>query len=422
ERAPAAGDLPLLAYVHRPGSFDALALRDAARGVCRLLWVVDTSLEGVAGAVRLLDRLGEVVDVAGRAPADAAALVAAHRPAGVLTLADAALVATADLAERLGLAFHTPDVARRLTDKHAQREALAAAGLRVPVVADVPVGPDGEDLEVLARRVSLPAVLKPRVGEGSLDTFLVDSVAELGAAVAEARASDATRALVLESYIPDAPTPLGGQGFAGYLSVESVVAGGPPCHLATNGRLPPAPPFRETGFFIPSAVAPPLLDEVLEVASAAIVALGVTTGCLHTEVKLTADGPVVIEVNGRVGGGVPEMLHRACGVDLLALAMRVALGERPACGGLLPVARLAFLVYVHAPEPSGVVTSVEGMAEVRAAPGVDEVVLRRVPGDRVDWREGNHGHVLSVLGTAEDHDGLRAMRRYLDATLRIEVS
>jgi len=35
----------------------------------------------------------------------------------------------------------------------------------------------------------------------------------------------------------------------------------------------------------------------------------------------------VIEVNGRLGGGVPEMLFQASGVSLVQLSMRVALGE-----------------------------------------------------------------------------------------------
>ena len=39
--------------------------------------------------------------------------------------------------------------------------------------------------------------------------------------------------------------------------------------------------------------------------------------------------------------------------------------------------------------------------------GVEEVILRRGAGQRIDWREGNHGHVLSVFGTTDDHDGLR---------------
>ena len=62
-------------------------------------------------------------------------------------------------------------------------------------------------------------------------------------------------------------------------------------------------------------------------ASAAIEALDVHSGCLHTEIKLTPEGPRVIEVNGRIGGGVPEMLYRAAGVKIVELTLQLALGE-----------------------------------------------------------------------------------------------
>ena len=35
----------------------------------------------------------------------------------------------------------------------------------------------------------------------------------------------------------------------------------------------------------------------------------------------------MIELNGRIGGGVPEMLADATGVQLLPIALRIALGE-----------------------------------------------------------------------------------------------
>ncbi len=66
---------------------------------------------------------------------------------------------------------------------------------------------------------------------------------------------------------------------------------------------------------------------MLEVADGCLGAIGVKTGAFHTEIKLTPDGPWVIEVNGRIGGGVPEMLLKASGVSLFELAMHVALGE-----------------------------------------------------------------------------------------------
>jgi biotin carboxylase len=415
--------LPKLAYTFEPTSFAILALYEAASGLCELLWVVDASRPEVHELSRLLARLGTIVDIAGCSRDEAAAMIAGHEPQGILALADDALCLTADLAERLGLAFHTPACAHRLTDKHAQRRALAAGGLVVPrswvIALDVT---DGE-LVALGEEVRYPAVLKPRRGEASRDTLPVASPGELGAHLAALRMqSPPTREFVLEEFIPDATGTPGGEGFAGYVSVESFVAERQVCHVAVTGRMPPAFPFRETGFFIPSALDASLQDEVLGTATAAATALGVELGCLHTEIKLTDDGPVVIEVNGRIGGGVPELLAAVTDVRFLTVAMRLALGDSVPCEGLRPCERLAFLFYVHAPQDVRVVTALEGVDELRHVPGVDEVVLRRGPGQTIDWREGNHGHVLSVFGTTDDHDGLRWVNDQVATTLRITGS
>jgi biotin carboxylase len=418
ERAPS--PLPKLAYVFEPTSFATLALYEAASALCELLWVVDASRPDVSELSRLLGRLGTIVDVAGLALDDAAALIASHEPQGILGLADDALRWTADLAERLGLAFHTPACAYRLTDKHAQRRALEEGGLVVPRSWVVALSVDDAEIDALGEAVRFPAVLKPRRGEASRDTLPVASLDELRAHLDTLRAESApTREFVVEEFIPDASGSPGGQGFAGYVSVESFVSGGEACHLAVTGRMPPAFPFRETGFFIPSALDAELQVEVLRTATAAAAALGVAIGCLHTEIKLTDDGPVVIEVNGRIGGGVPEMLAAVTDVRFLTVAMRLALGESIPCEGLRPCERLAFLFYVHAPQEVRVVTALEGIDELRDVPGVDEVILRRGPGQAIDWREGNHGHVLSVFGTTDDHDGLRRVNAQLAATLRI---
>jgi biotin carboxylase len=415
--------LPKLAYVFEPTSFATLALYEAAHGRCELLWVVDASRPEVAELSRLLVRLGTIVDVAGLSLDAASRLVADHEPAGILALADDALRYTADLAEQLGLAFHTPACAYRLTDKHAQRRALEDGGLIVPRSWVIALDADDEALDALGEEVCFPAVLKPRRGEASRDTLPVASLDELRAHLESLRVeSPPARAFVLEEFISDATGTPGGEGFAGYVSVESFVTHGEVCHVAITGRMPPAYPFRETGFFIPSALDAEMQHEVLRTAAAAATALGISIGCLHTEIKLTDDGPVVIEVNGRIGGGVPELLAAVTDVRFLSVAMRLALGERIACEGLRPCERLAFLFYVHAPLEVGVVTALEGVDELRDVPGIDEVVLRRGVGESVDWREGNHGHVLSVFGTTDGHDGLRRVHDQVARTLRIKGS
>jgi biotin carboxylase len=414
----AASPRPILAYVYEPGSFATLALFEAARDLCDLLWVADATRPDVAELVPLLRRLGTFLDVAGLDAAATAQAIGAHRPAGILALADDALVFTADVAAALGLPFHDPATSRRLTDKSEQRAALAAAGLPAPRSWVVPAADTSGAADVGAA-AHFPVVVKPRRGEGSRDTVPAGSPDELEAVV-RATLAKGRRDLVVEEYIADAEGPVAGEGFAGYVSVESVVSDGRVSHLAVNGRTPPAHPFRETGFFIPAALSPGLEQAVLDAAAAAARAVGVTIGCLHTEIKLTPDGPVVIEVNGRVGGGVPEMLAAATEARLLTLAMRLALGETVVLEGPLPSSRVAYLMYVQAPPQLTRVTAVEGLDEVRALPGVVDVVLRRGAGERIDWREGNHGHVLSVFGTVPDHDALRATLDRVESLLVIQ--
>jgi biotin carboxylase len=397
-----------------------MAIREAAEGVCELIWVVDTSDPEIGSMARLLGRLGELVDISGMSLEDAAAAVAATRPDGILALADSLLVWTAEVAAILELPFMSAEVAGRLTDKYAQRAALRDAGLPVPGYWQVPESDDEQAWEVLAQEASFPAVLKPRRGEGSRDTVRVDSLQELRDAVAAGPdpTGSAPAALVLEEYLRDRPEAAGGD-FADYVSVESVVSAGRISHLAITGRFPPAEPFRETGFFIPAAFDEAQCAAIVDVASAAVAAIGITVGALHTEVKLTPEGPRVIELNGRIGGGVPEMLADATGVQLLPIALRVALGEAIVFERMPACTQVGYLLYVQAPLAMTTIREVVGLDRLRTLPGVDEVILNRGPGQSVDWRAGNHGHVFSVRGAVPDHEILRSLERC--ATVEVEI-
>jgi biotin carboxylase len=396
-----------------------MAIAQAGEGICELVWIVDTSVPEVGSMTRLLARIGDVVDVAGMSLEEAAGAVAAARVDGILALADGLLAWTARVAALLELRFMSPEVAERLTDKYVQRAALQRAGLPVPGYWRIPADDDQDAWEALARAARFPAVLKPRSGEGSRDTVRVQSLPELRAMVAETtEAPGSGGGLVLEEYLRDRPGSAS-HPFADYVSVESVVSDAHVSHLAITGRFPPAEPFRETGFFIPSAFDDEQSKLIAEVASAAVQAVGLQMGLLHTEVKMTPDGPRVIEVNGRIGGGVPEMLADATGVELLPMALRVALGESIAFETMPRCVQVGYLLYVQAPLAMRTIRSVDGLDRLRAHPGVQEVILNRGPGSAVDWRSGNHGHVFSVRGSVADHEALRSLERYVNTEVQI---
>jgi biotin carboxylase len=420
ESSSAERELPLLAFAYHPRSFGTMAIAEAAEGICRLLWIVDTSDPEVGSMARFLRRVGSVVDVTGMELEEAARAVAACKPEAILALADPLLLWTARLAELLDLQFLRPKVAARLTDKYLQREALQRGGVPVPGFWPVPDPGDEAGWAALEQSATFPAVLKPRSGEGSRDIVPVHSFNELRSLVEQTphETQAGPPKMVIEEYLLDRPEHAGDH-FADYVSVESVVSHGRVSHLAITGRFPPAEPFRETGFFIPSAFTAPDSTAIVQAATAAVQAIGIRSGLLHTEVKMTPEGPRVIELNGRIGGGVPEMLADASGVELMATAFRVALGEPVVFDSMPMCKQVGYLLYVQAPYAMSTITAVEGLERLRTQPGVQEVTLNRGPGSAVSWRSGNHGHVFSVRGSAPDHEALRALERFVKDEVQI---
>jgi hypothetical protein len=109
-------------------------------------------------------------------------------------------------------------------------------------------------------------------------------------------------------------------------------------------------------------------------------AIGFGFGITHTEIRLTAAGPKIIEVNGRLGGDlVPYLGLRATGVDTGLNAARVACGLEPE---LAPDRRLAAAVRLFdATEHHGLISSIafdeDGLPET-----VDRAVVLARAGDR----------------------------------------
>lgn len=410
--------LPRVAVAFRADSPSALALSRSASGRYELVWLIDSATAELGPLARLLERLGPVVDVAGLDEAAAAAALGRESPIGIVTFSDELIEPTSPIAARLGLPFPDPVVAERLTDKAAQRSALAAAGLAIPRCCLVPAGTDGTALAALVDGVRYPAVLKPCRGHGSRDVLLVRDHDALRSALQLLGDVRRDEPLLVEEYLADG---VGDPDFAGYLSVESVVFRHRVQHLATNGRFPTAPPFRETGFFIPAALPDGLEAGVLALVDAAVAALGVERGVLHSEVKLTPEGPRLIEINGRPGGGVAEMLASIAPVDLYRIAFDLAADRYDQAVTQVPRGPVAYLFYVQAQDASGTVTAVEGLDELAREPGVGSVFLNRPPGSLVDWRDGNHGYVYSVAGVLDDHDRLRAFARDLPRRVRVEI-
>ncbi|TYB42784.1 ATP-grasp domain-containing protein [Actinomadura chibensis] len=404
---------PLVLVVYDRGSAGPLEIAAAARGVCDVVFVCDPAAAHVAGALPALRSAAPVVD-AGSDPGAVARAVAPLRPAGITTFSEYRIGLTAGVAARLGLDYHDPGTALALGDKLHQRRALDRAGLPGPRHREAA---DAAALADAAARLGFPAVVKPRRGAGSASTYRVAGPADV--------ADIASRAVPAGGYLVEelleGDPAAAGPGWGDYVSVESVVAAGEVRHVAVMGKFPLAEPFRETGQFVPATLPRDLAGRAEELAGAALRALGVRSGCAHTELKLTPDGPRIIEVNGRVGGNVAALLRRASGYDLLRAALGAAAGPAPP-DDPPDFRRIAFRRYLPAPPRRAALRRLGGIERIAALPGVDQVDVRAEPGQVLDWRNGTQDCVGLVQGTASDHAELRSLAAEIDALLETEFT
>jgi biotin carboxylase len=363
----------------------------------------------VASILDELTGLAEGRDITA-AGADAGAGLAL---AGIVTFSEAQIRRTAGIAERAGLPYLSAAAAAAVTDKYVQRTLLSQAGLPSPRFGLVS-GPG--DLPAALDDVGLPAVLKPRSGAGSAHTCRVDSLAEAATRLGEFPPGE----FVVEELLLGDPA-VAGLGFGDYVSVESVTVAGQMRHVEVTGKFPLAPPFRETGYVVPSTLPAQWRREVLEATQSAVHALGISVGVTHVEVKLTPYGPRVIEVNGRLGGYVADLVRRARRVDLVRLALCAALSHlvdvpEPAYG------RCAFQYFLTAAMDASELRRLDGIERLSRRPGIHHVEVFRRAGDRLDWRRGTLDCLGIVYGSATDHAGVLDLITAIDDTLVTDVA
>lgn len=254
---------------------------------------------------------------------------------GIGTIDEFAGGFAARIAADLRLPFHSIEAADRARDKQRAREACAEAGIPGPRFARIE---NSAQIEHAAAAVGFPAVLKPVSGVGSVQTYRVDTVDDLtrrhGMIISQVRSAQARPHRALGSDRDWFDLMWSGDP---HLTLESWIEG--PKYdvdlLLESGRLTYAHAtddlqplgLRDVRRLAPSGLAAEVEGELIEHAAACVRAIGFRRGAFNVEVKRTAQGPRMIEVNGRMGGYSTTDIHaEVWGVDLVDAWLRIAMG------------------------------------------------------------------------------------------------
>ena len=265
--------------------------------------------------VDLYDRAGVI--------ATARALSRTLSVVGVLSWDETLIVTTAHVAAELGLPGAGIEGIEGCRDKLHSRQVLSAAGLAQPRFAWVA---SADEAVRAAQQNGYPVVLKPRGMGASIGVVLARDEQEVREAFATAEASSFEGALAYQ----------GGALVEEYLAGEeisidaAVVEGDYRVMFLARKRVGLYPYFEELGHTVDADDVLLKDGDLLAMLKAAHQAIGLQSAITHTEVKLTPGGPVIVEINGRLGGDLIPLLGKlATGIDPGVAVVDVAMGVVP---------------------------------------------------------------------------------------------
>jgi biotin carboxylase len=301
-------------------------------------------------------------------------------PVDAVVAADAPMLPlAAALADRLGLPHNPASAVLAAADKARQRQLWAGAGVAQPRYEIVPAHAPDDAVRRAAAATGFPCVVKAVSLSASQGVLRANDAAEAVRAatrirrVLAAARQRAAEPLLVEEYLRGPE-----------LSIDGLLTGGAltPVAVFDKPAMPEGPTFEETLLVTPSRLARHVIAAAVRTAGHAARALGLQTGPVHAELRVTDTGPAMLELAARsIGGLCSRALRFPGGKSLEELILANALGEpvpagrppapRPSGVFMLPVAR------------AGVLRAVEGRGEAEAVPGITAVTITIPLGRRV---------------------------------------
>ena len=281
----------------------------------------------------------------------------------------------------------------RATNKHLMRKAFEKYGAPSPKSYCTDNLEEGYKLFL---SIGGKAILKPSRNSGSRGIAEIEqglSFDEFAPLFERSKDESRDKSVMIEQFVE-------GPEF----SVEIIVSHGTVNVLqVTDKKTTEAPYFVELGHSQPSLFPVEIVEAVKDAAVKGVKALQLNDCAAHAEVKVENGKPYIMEIGARLGGDFisTELTHLSTGIDMVAAAINVALGNEP---DLKPVARpQGVAIRYFTPKP-GVVKTIMGVEHLEC-PDVYDAEIYVKPGDVVKVVKSSldrSGHVIVTAQTVKE--------------------
>jgi len=291
----------------------------------------------------------------------------------------------AKICAELGLIGPSIETAEKARNKFAMREAFVKGNVPCPKYQLIALNGSGgiPALKSAIENVGFPAVLKPCWGSDSEFVMRVNDEKE----------AERAYKYVVKNAVPKF-NPIFSYNnsqfmFEEYMvgpevNVESVTQNGETQVISVSDKMPMEEPyFMEQGDYMPTRYDGETLGRIKEVVRAAHRAVGVQNCISHTEVKITADEPKVVEIAVRMGGDyLWDWVKTVWDVDLVEQALRIAIGA-PVNLVMSPQPKCYLVGKYFIPNHSGVVSTIRITKDIENLPYVKTMSISKEVGDPV---------------------------------------
>lgn len=292
---------------------------------------------------------------------------------GVMSRWDAGIPIMVAVSQQLGLSTIPMNSAKILRYKHEMRSFFKEKG--IPSAKYSMVCNLREAIRATAE-IGYPVVLKPSLGYGSWGVTKINSRQELEEKFEKILRLSikefSSDQLLIEEYL---------QGTE--LTVDSIVYKGEVIfsNICEKPTIDSTYGFAEVDFITPPGFSEKEVNEIYSVNRMIVEKLGITNAVLHVEMRLTAEGPKILEVNPRIGGArIIEITRIARNVDLELAAIHLAFNEKPEFEDRYETFCGFRIIY---PTETGILREVSGLEEARSIPNVIEVTFNKEQGKMV---------------------------------------
>jgi len=283
------------------------------------------------------------------------------------------------ICEKFNLVGNSYQTALRTRNKYEMRKRLDETGLNTTGFQLVK---NHSDLKRAISAVGFPAVMKPAWGADSEFVVFVKNEEEAESTL------DYLIKNCNEQFNPIFKYNNGNFVYEEYIdgtevSLECFTQYGIPHVIGLNEKQPiKLPYFIEYGDICPARIDDDDEAEAVKLAESSLIALGVQNSLAHIELKITEDGPKIIEIGSRMGGDdIYLNVKSVWGDDMVKMALEIAVGVKVDYQKKQPKDCVICRYFI--PEYSGIVTNIDGVKDAKKSKDVLQLSVTKNVGDAI---------------------------------------